>query len=160
MGRQQAGGAAVHGDYILIRDVKTNGSHGGTFTASAWQTRDLTEETADVGGHAALASNQVTLQPGTYRFNARAPGFGVRRHQTRFYDTTNSAVVQLGSNAASQTTTDASDSKCVGEFTITAATVFELQHYCTITRATNGFGATNGSTVENVYSTIEFWKVG
>ena len=160
MGRQQAGGAAVHGDYILIRDVKTNGSHGGTFTASAWQTRDLTEITADVGGHASLASNQVTLQPGTYRFNARAPGFMVNRQQTRLYDITGTATIELGSNATAKNADEGTDSKCVGEFTITAATVFELQHYCTITRATNGFGATNGSTVENVYSTIEFWKVG
>jgi len=41
-------------DYILIRDVKASGAHGGTFTSGAWRTRDLTEETSDDGGHAGL----------------------------------------------------------------------------------------------------------
>ena len=35
---------------------------------------------------------------------------------------------------------------------------FSLQHYCQITRTTDGFGRASSLGVIEVYSQIEFWK--
>ena len=59
--------------YILIRDEKASGTTGGTFTSGAWQTRDLNTEVVDTGNHASVATNQITLAAGTYRFRIVAP---------------------------------------------------------------------------------------
>ena len=52
--------------FLHVRDEKAANTPGGTFTASAWQKRDLnTVKTNQISG-ASLASNQITLPAGTY----------------------------------------------------------------------------------------------
>src|SRR5690606_21247003 len=48
-----------------LKDVKPSGTAGGTFTSGSWQTRDLNTIEGD-SSFVSLASNQFTLQPGTY----------------------------------------------------------------------------------------------
>ncbi len=145
-------------DYIHVKDEKVSATNGGTFTAGAWQTRDLNVLVADTGSHATLAANQITLQSGTYRFLGIAPAQEVADHQCRLQNITDGTTIEDGKNAKSSTgDSTSSDSIVSGRFTITSAKVLELQHQSTSTQAANGFGNAVGLTLE-VYSIIEFWR--
>lgn len=144
--------------YLHMRDQKTNGTDGGTFTLGAWQTRTLnTTRTNNISG-ASLSSNQITLAAGTYQIRARAPSVDGTRHKAKLYNITDSADVILGSNAQSTGGSVQTDSFVVGEFTIAGSKVFELQHQIETTANTYGFGrACNFGT--EVYAEVEIWKV-
>jgi hypothetical protein len=146
-------------EYVLLQDVKSASTDGGTFTSGAARTRDLNTEVSDTGNNCSLASNQFTLQPGTYRMYATAPGFQVGRHQAFLRNITDSSDVLLGTTEATagagSTTTR---SVISGQFTITAAKVFEIQHRCSVTRSTDGFGLSTSFNTE-LYTQVELWKV-
>ncbi len=144
--------------YILLRDEKTTGVDGGTFTAGAWQTRELLFKLADAGGHAVLSANQITLAAGTYRCRIQCPAYAVNKHQARLYNVTNAATLLWGSsqrNPAGGNTLV--PSLIIGRFTLTAPKVLEVQHRCETTLATNGLGIASGFDTE-VYTIAEFWK--
>ncbi len=144
--------------YIYIRDEKTSGTAGGTFTAGSYVKRTLNTAVIDTGSNASVTSSVVTLQAGTYRFHARAPAFDVNSHKAKLVNTTD-AITYLGtSEYASVVGTSQSSSHVTGRFTIAAAKDFELQHRCQTTRAPNGLGVDAGFGDTEVYSEIEFWK--
>lgn len=151
-------GSSGIGDYIVIREKQTLGTYGGTFTSGADQTRLLNEELVDTGGHASLASNQITLAAGTYRFNIRAPAFAVDQHVAWLYNVTDSTDVEIGTaeflNNALGTQ---GHSTIIGRMTIAATKVFEVRHRCTTTRATDGFGTRSNLKAE-VYTVAQFWR--
>ena len=146
-------------DYILIRDVKAAGVNGGTFTNGAWRTRDLTEKTSDAEGYASLSANRITLAAGTYEFRISCPAYSVNGHQARLYNITDGGVV---ANGTSENTASAIQTRSFicGKFTYSSSKVFEIQHYCTSTKTSNGFGIyCNNGGVEEIYTIAEFWKV-
>lgn len=149
--------------YVYVREEQTSGTAGGTFTAAAWQTRTLNTEVYDTAVIASLSANQVTLPAGTYRFKASAPAFYVNAHKTRLQNITDASTVAVGTSENTSTGISPSGvvtySEVIGRFTIAGSKAFSLQHYCSSTQATNGFGlaASIASTVE-VYSQLEFWK--
>jgi hypothetical protein len=153
--------AAGRDAYVYIRDEQTSGTAGGAFNSGGWRTRTLNTEVNDSSGVASLSSNQVTLQAGTYRFKARAPALYVDGHKCRLANVTDSNYY-YGSNAY----TDAvgagrmTDSVVSGEFTITSAKTFELQHYCQTTKSGDGFGSPMSFGVIEVFTEVEFWRVG
>lgn len=49
------------------------GTHGGTFTAGAWRTRDLNTVLTNTISGASLSNNQITLPAGKYYVEASAP---------------------------------------------------------------------------------------
>lgn len=155
-----SGGGSV--DYIHIEEQKTLGTDGGTFTTGAWQTRSLNTEVSDTGGHASLASNQITLAVGTYEAEIFCPAYQVNRHRARLQDITNGVTLLMGtSEYTSPTDGVVSSSKIVGRFVLTASTVIEVQHYCNQTRATLGYGiASSLGTGNEVYTVATFRKVG
>jgi hypothetical protein len=146
--------------FFILQDNQASGTQGGTFTSGAWRTRDLqTTQVNSISG-ASVASNQITLGAGTYLVSASAPAWRTTSHQTRFYNITDSSETILGSvEQAVVTNGDQTRSMLEGVFTIAATKVFELQHQCATTAATNGFGAAGGITNE-VYSIITIQKVG
>jgi len=147
-----------HTGYILLRDEKTMGTDGGTFTAGAWQTRDLTMKLADAGSHAALSSNQITLAAGTYRCRIQCPAYAVNKHQARLYNVTNAAALLVGSSQRNPSGSNITvPSIIIGRFTLTASKVLEVQHRCETTLITNGLGIAAGFDTE-VYTIAEFWK--
>jgi hypothetical protein len=141
-------------------DVKASGVAGGTFTNNAWRKRDLNFEDSDDSNLGTLASDQLTLEAGTYVCSARANGHEVDRHALRLFDTTGAAVLINGMSAdcsGSNVTTTASLSD---KFTIGVQSVLEVQHYSRTSQATTGFG--NPVTIAGrfeVYTTIELWRV-
>lgn len=143
---------------LHVRDEKAQNTAGGTFTSGAWRTRDLqTVKTNTVSG-ASVGSNQITLPAGTYWIDASAIGFGVDTHVAKLYNTTTAADVIIGTvefSAAASTVSNKSQIR--GQFTLTAASVLEIQHRCSATRANNGFGALGNLTTE-VYTDVVIWR--
>lgn len=154
-------GGASPDNYILIREEQAAGVAGGTFTSGAWQTRILNTEVFDNGNYASLASNQITLIAGTYRIYASAPAGAVRGHKARLRNITLGATLLVGtSEYTDETGGHWTRSHIAGEFTLSTDTVIEIQHQCTLTKATNGFGGTDGGfSVIEVYTMVELWKL-
>ncbi|MBC6935320.1 MAG: hypothetical protein DWB42_05730 [Chloroflexi bacterium] len=144
--------------YVLIRDEKTQGTDGGTFSAGAWQTRDLNAIKSDAGGHAALAANQITLAAGVYRCRIQCPAYQVAKHQARLYSVTDGLTLALGSSQRVATAAGvAVPSIIIGRFTLSAPKVLEVQHRCETTMSASGFGIAANLETE-VYTIAEFWK--
>ncbi len=145
-----------------IQDRKTSGTAGGTFTGGAWQTRTLnTILTANISG-ASLSSNAVTLPAGTYWVEGYAMAHRCNMHKTRVYQTsgTASTLVEGSSEICSASMGGIQTKSCFsGLFTLAAQQTIELQHQCSMTEATDGFGYASGFSTE-VYADIKIWKVG
>lgn len=149
----------VPSDYMLIRDEKADGTAGGTFTSGSWQTRTLNTETADTGAHAAVAANQITLAAGTYRFRATAPAYKVDTHRLRLQNITAGTTVATGPAVrAAAAGDDIMLATVEGRFTIAGATVFEVQHRSSATKATDGFGLAATFGTNEVFAQIELWR--
>jgi hypothetical protein len=147
-------------DYILISDQKSANTDGGSFTSGAWRTRTLNTEVSDSGNHASVASNQITLAAGTYRVRASAPGKQCNGHMVKLYNITNSVDILLGTSMfAGSGSTGENRSEVVGEFTIAAPKVIELQHRCETTRNTDGFGGPANIGETETYAIVELVKV-
>lgn len=145
--------------YIVIEDRKAAATLAGTFTSGAWRTRDLNTKAIDTTGIATLSSNQITLPAGTYRVRTFAPAFGVSHHRSRFYNVTDAvSVADSLSMYADVTNLGNNLSQTESRFTIASPKVFELQHICSSTRASNGFGTGNGVGGDEIYSRVSLVK--
>lgn len=148
-------------------EKQTNGTDGGTFTTGAWRTRLLNRTDHNGIPNASLASNQITLPPGTYRIRGFAVGGAssdgsVELHQTRLRNISAGTTLVIGSAVRSITNCEAT-SIINGRFTLALASVVELQHQCSNTLATLGFGrdmAGFASAEVNVYSLVEIVAEG
>jgi len=146
-------------DYILLQDIKSAGTNSGAFTTGAWVKRDI-GEVIDVQNHASVSSNQITLQPGTYRFYITCPAYKVHTHRARLYNITDSIEYVGTGEFSSDTDATSNRSVIAGKFTITSITVFEIQHICEFDSGLpNGFGVRAGAidTEQNVYTIAEFF---
>ena len=153
--------AAAIMPYAKLSDVKANLTDGGTFTSGAWRTRDLNTEDIDTNNIVTLASNQFTLQAGTYRIRATAPAYTVEQAVGKLRNVTDGSDVIIGTGGyyPNGGRSDVVRTEIVGQFTIASAKAFEIQHYCTATQATNGFGVAMGVGVSEVYTIVELWKI-
>jgi len=144
--------------YAHLRDEKSDGTAGGTFTQDAWQTRDLNTKVTDEIG-ITLSSNQFTLPAGTYRFRARGQADRVGFHRMRLQNITDASTIIVGSSHSVPGGIAAVfDAALEGQFTISASKTFELQHRCLSTFGTSGFGLANSFGTAEVYASIELFK--
>lgn len=135
---------------VFIQDQKANSTDGGDFIAGAWRTRTLNTLINPMGySWIALASNEFTLQPGTYLIRARAPAYRVIVHKARLYNVTSGSVALWGSAAIAEdaANTTQNDSVIEGYLTPTAATTYRVEHRCSSNRSGNGFGDGNGDSI-------------
>ena len=148
----------------LIRDSKSTGTNGGSFNSGGWIGRVLNTITAsgDSGDDVTLSSNVVTLSPGYYKWQSRAPGYHCDRHQTRLFDVTNNTAVAYGSCAYSPggaSNSSQSDSIIQTFLSISVPTTYRLEHMCMSTQANNGLGiASNFAGNTEIYSTVYIKK--
>lgn len=146
--------------HVIIKDVKASATEGGTFTSGAWQTRTLNTEEADTGGLATLAANQITLAAGTYRANIICPAYRCDRNQARLRNITDATTLLVGTSGDLKSgERDSSYSHIVGIFTLAAPKVLEVQHQCSNTRATDGFGKAAGFGENEIYTVVELVKL-
>ena len=146
--------------YAYIKDVKTNGVSGGTFTSGAWRTKDLNDLDTNIVG-ASLSANRFTLPAGTYEIQSTAPSFSAGRHNSKLRNITNSSDVLIGSGSydAGPYPYAESQSFINGTFTILSTTDFEIQHRCEVTETNNGFGVESNFGVNEVYTQVRIKKI-
>ena len=146
--------------YAIIGDQKSAGTEGGTFTSGAWQTRDLNTEISDADGIVSISSNQFTLAAGTYLVNASAPAHKVNGHQIRLYNTTDSSTVAFGTTEIAHASDNCGNRSFVSaRFTISGSKVYEIQHRCGTTRATDGFMRVHTNFGEGeLFTLVEIYK--
>jgi len=147
-------------ELLHVRDEKSSGTSGGTFTSGSWQTRTLnTSMTNEISG-ASLSSNQITLPSGTYFINALAVALKVDGHKAKLRNITDSSDTLIGtSEYAGSGGVVTSSSIINGRFTIASQKTFELQHRCDLTSSTNGFGQAQAFSVVEVFADVRIWKV-
>lgn len=139
-------------------DEKTAGADGGTFTSGAWRTRELNQQSGNTT-FASLSANRMTINAGSYIVNTRAQAYEVNSHQTIFYNITDASTLLTGTQAYSGSgDATTSESFIVNTFTINAQKVFELQHQCSTTKASQGFGVGSGFAA-GIYATVQLTKI-
>ena len=150
--------------YAVIRDEKTTGTNGGTFTSGAWVTRTLNTSVfypvaqADIS----LAANIISLDDGVYKIEAICPGNRCSRHTSRIVNNDTNAVLIVGTVVDSTTTQDLTTlSIATGILTVATGTGplnIRIEHRCITTRTTNGLGIASGLQTE-VYTTVNIEKI-
>lgn len=151
---------AISQDVIVLEDVKTAGTAGGSFTAGAWQTRTLNTETRDTGNHCTLSSNQFTLAAGTYEIDAVCPANSCGLHQARLYNVTGASETIAGTSAQSDPSVSVTTySHIRGTFAVVSPTAFRIEHHCQSTRATDGFGPTAGFAGNSIFTRVFLRKL-
>jgi len=142
-----------------IKDIKSSGTHAGTFTSGSFFTRDINSISGD-SSFASVASNQFTLAPGIYDIKAHAPALAVDTHKAILRNVTDSTDDIIGTAMyASSGDFGFSVSAVEGRISLTSAKVFEIQHRCTTTRAPNGLGTASSYGLDEVYTTIKITQV-
>lgn len=142
----------------LLKDEKSAGTGGGTFTSGSWQTRTLNTESYDPDSIVSISANQFTLQAGTYRIIARAPAHDVGRHQAKLRNVTDSTDDLTGSSVYADLGNVQNDSWIIGRITIASAKTFEIQHQCQATISGNGFGFAGNFGITETYTIVEIIK--
>jgi hypothetical protein len=145
--------------YAIIGDQKSSDTAGGTFTTGSWQTRDLNTEISDADGIVSISSNQFTLAAGSYLVKASAPAHRVNNHQIRLQNITDSATTEVGSSEWSHYSYATTTRSFVSaRFTISGSKVFEIQHRCSTTYSTIGYGRTSDFGAIELYTLVEIYK--
>ena len=153
----EAGGKFT--SYALIGDTKAAGTDGGTFTSGAWQKRDLNHEFADDDGIVSISNDQFILTAGTYLIKASAPAYRTNAHQIRLYNHTDSIGVVNGTSEWSHTSYATTTRSFLNvRFTISATKIYEIQHRCSTTYNTNGYGRVSDFGVPEVFTLGEIYK--
>ena len=146
---------------MIVRDEKSNGTAGGTFTSGAWRTRDLNDVTKNTIAGASLASNRITLPAGIYRVIASAPALDVDRHKIKLANITDSSDALIGSSEFARSGSASSTRSFIDDiFIISTSKVFEVQHDSQTTRGSDGFGLNSSAGVVEVYTMITIQKTG
>ena len=146
--------------YAAICDSKAYNSDGGTFTSGGLRTRDLNTELYDPDNIVTISSNQFTLTAGSYLIAFSAPAFDVGKHFAVLQDITAGATSAVGT-AEDANLTNNGYTRCFGSFraVLTGTTVYEIQHQCDSTKATNGFGkAHDNNPYASIYTRVEIYK--
>jgi len=141
-----ADSGGLFASYAIIADQKSDTTAGGTFTTGAWRTRDLQTEIADSDGIVSIATNQFTLAAGSYLIEWSAPALNVSKHQSRLYDVTGTAVVEIGSSEFTPAPVIHSggnvQNRSFGSARVSpsGSNAYRIEHNCSVTVATIGFG--------------------
>lgn len=139
----------------VVKDVKSTGTDGGTFTSGSFITRDLNTVEGDTD-IVSVSSNQFTLQPGTYLIWGQAPARDVDLHKCQLYDITGSATESEGTSSASRDNYPivACPSFFSARVVLTSVNTYEVRHRCEKTKATDGLGLAVSFAAEEVYTVV------
>lgn len=127
-------------------------------TPSTWSTRTInTVHNAQIW--ASLSSNQIILQPGVYKIDARVSQATLAFNRIRWRNITDSSTAVLGMNSYDVPGSFAFDVTLKGCFTITAAKTFELQHWFSTANTNNGWGVFLNDGEQENYLDLEIIKI-
>lgn len=147
-------------NYIKLSDVKATTLNGGA-SAAGVQTRTLNTEDIDAGNYCTLAGNQFTLLAGTYRILSSSPAYSCGSHKTILYNVSDTVNEILGSSEYSSSAAGYAHTRSfiAGEFTITTAKTFRIDHYTQSVKTGNGLGVATSDGTSEIYTIVELWKV-
>lgn len=157
--------AVLNTDYSLIRraiirDEKSTGTAGGGSTAGAWNARDLNTEFIDANGIVAISSNQFTPISGTYFIHAVAPGFQCGFNRLRLYNVTATSSIDEGVGCQFSASDSVSGlAHLRTSFTANGTDAYRIDHYTSLTKASNGLGQPVSDGTNEVYLEIYLEKV-
>lgn len=146
---------------LIINDEKPSGTPAGTFTSGDWRDRVLNAIVVNTIPGASLSANTITLPAGDYYISASAPALNVDEHQAKIRDVTVNQNLIIGSSE--RTTVSGGTitrSFVTGRVSLDSEKDLKLQHRCSATRATDGFGEFCSFSVVEVYANIYIKKVG
>lgn len=138
-----------------IYDSKASGTNGGTFTASAWQKRDL-NATIDPDSFVTLASDEFSFTKAGY-VEWSAPGATCGVHKTRLYNVTDSVSVSPPGTSELAINSTSSQTRSFGGANVEASKTYRIEHRCSVTKATNGFGEPTVTGEVEVYTEVKYW---
>lgn len=144
---------------ILIEDQKSSGTDGGSSVAGSYRVRQLNTVRRNNISGVSLASNAVTLPPGTYYITASAPSYSSGAHKAAITETDGTILihgaVSIGSTSESMMTV----STIEGFITLESQIEIQLRHMIGVSRPTNGLGLAAGFGGVEVYSRLHIWKI-
>lgn len=144
----------------VVKDVKTNGTNGGTITSASWNIRTLNTLSGSADTSVTLNSNLITFTPGTYYIYGWAPAYNALKHKIRLYDTTNSITRIDGTSCVTDTVNNAqTDSKISDIVTFANTSSCRIEHWCNNTKISTGLGLASGAGTNEVYTTIFIEKI-
>jgi hypothetical protein len=152
----------------IFCEEQNAGTQGGTFTSGADRTRVLNTTLHNTIAGASLAANVITLPAGKYRIRWSAPANQCDSHHSWLANNAGGAILtDIGGNncisQASYTVAAHAIVTCAeGEYVISllGSTGIILNHRCTTTAATNGFGVAANLTYKERYSIVWVTKIG
>lgn len=150
-------------------------------TAASGDTENLLPAGTAWGGADKGDGGKITLEKGLYYAEISCPAVNVDHHVARLADVTDNpgaagATVMTGTvefaadtstwvtSGDAQTVTNAATSQTrsivTGRFQLTSQRVLEIQHRCTLTQTSEGFGI-DGNFYEsnNVFTVVKMWKI-
>ncbi|RJR43832.1 MAG: hypothetical protein C4567_05195 [Deltaproteobacteria bacterium] len=150
--------------YAKLWEQQSAGTDGGDFTsgdeAGKWGRQRVLNQEYDPAGIVALSGNQFTLGAGTYRLRVRAPANNVTNHKTALVDVSAPAASVLDgtSELTGYSATLQTDSKIVGEITVSSETTYEIRHRAANTKNADGLGVAADMGKPEIYTEVEIWK--
>lgn len=145
----------------IIKDVKPQGTNGGTANTGSFFARDLNTVEGDAS-IVSLGSNQITLGKGRYYVSGKVPGVNVGLFTSQFINTADSTDVIEGSSEISELGTENNtiSSMFEGYLEVTSQSTYEVQMQVSTSNATIGLGqACNFSPKSEVYTTVTIIKI-
>jgi hypothetical protein len=149
-----------------LKDVKSSGTDGGTFTSGSYQTRtlntlegdnfvQLTNGTTGTDGTA----NRFILPAGKYLAEGFSSAYLVQGNKLRLYNVTDSSIQLLGMQRFNNDSGEVDQAIISGVFEIASSKTFELQHRCQITIVSNGLGVAVSFGDNETHSQIKITKL-
>lgn len=166
---------------VIVQDQASSGTSGGTITQGSWQTCPFQTEVRDPDNLVAIASNQMTLEPGRWEIRARrtvswlcaisnSNGPQIVGAVARLYNVTAAAVEQHSNSNATTVQVNGTDTQQFGacfELEIievvdcSVDTTFRVDVFCkTATGAVYRHGQAITTGAVEVYGTFEAKRTG
>jgi hypothetical protein len=182
-----AGGEFTGGNIYRTRDLNTvifNDFAVAIFSGNTNLEEEFTGEEGANPDPVAGAGGDITLPAGLYYVEIMTPAMNVNEHMSRLADVTDNpgqagSTVVLGTSefsadtaiwrtgdgthaAEAMTIASASQTRSIitGRFELTAQRTLEIQHRCSNTQPTDGFGSdANFYDTNNVFTVMKMWQI-
>jgi len=145
--------------FAIFSVSQSAGTNGGTATSGSFIKIGLNTTVVNGIASCTLTSGVISLPAGTYTVQASNPFCGVNDCKIKFYNTSDSADVIIGtSGSQSGTATQTIRTELLGVFTSAATKNYELQYRVSATLASYGLGINNSFSVAENYALITITK--
>lgn len=141
----------------ILEDQKAMGTAGGTFTSGAWRARDLNTIVRDPNSLITLDANSRFIPAVSGWVEWMTMVGVVQNNTTRLQNMTDDTTAGYGMSG--RKVDDATAVPCSGGCAVEAGKSYQLQHYCSQSKTTDGFGIP-GTYGTEIYTRIKFWRNG